>query len=291
MQRVMGYALTGVVTEQCFWLMYGGGSNGKSTLLETMEEVLGEDFCWHMPFPSASWSDALSDYQKAALIGRRYVTTIEKSNRKELSSELVKALTGNRRLDARPIYGAPINFSIMAKFFLAANDPPVIEDTSEGMWRRVKMVPFLQSFPVDPKFAESLLTEKEGIFTWAVEGCLKWQRDGMQHPKCVDTATGEYRLESDPFAMFIAEHCQLAGKCVVGATELYKRFESWDDGTPMSQRAFGACVRQLKGVSSNRYRDGYRYSGIGLLDRTRSDSDIPLYGAASEPGRDGAYDM
>ena len=269
-RRVMGYTLTGDVSEQCFWLLHGEGSNGKSTLLETMEEVFGEDFSWHMPFPSTSWSDSASDYNKESLIGRRYVTTIEKSNRKELSSEIVKALTGNKRINARQIYKSPINFTIMAKFFLAVNEPPVIEDKSDGMWRRVKMVPFTRSFAVNRGFGATLLAEKEGILAWVVEGCLEWLRDGIQHPPCVDAATDAYRLESDPLLVFVEDQCIREPQCSVGATELFKTFQAWDD-TKMTQRAFGARVRQLRGVTSMRQSQGIRYEGIGLKDLIHSD--------------------
>ena len=270
MRRVFGYTLTGNVDEQCFWLFHGEGSNGKSTLLETMEEIIGEDFSWHMPFPSTTWSDSASDYNKESLMGRRYVTTIEKSNRKELSSEIVKALTGNKRINARQIYKSPINFTMMAKFFLAVNEPPVIEDKSDGMWRRVKMVPFLQAFPVNRGFGATLLEEKEGILAWAVAGCVEWQRDGIQHPPCVDAATDEYRLESDPFLVFIEEQCCIARHCSVGATELFKAFQAWDDSSSMTQRAFGARIRQLRGVTSLRQSAGVRYEGIGLRDLIHS---------------------
>ena len=272
MRRVMGYTLTGDVSEQCFWLMHGEGSNGKSTLLETMEEIIGEDFSWHMPFPSTSWSDSASDYNKESLMGRRYVTTIEKSNGKELSSEIVKALTGNKRINARQIYKSPINFTIQAKFFLAVNEPPAIEDKSDGMWRRVKMVPFLQVFPVNRGFGATLLAEKEGILAWAVAGCLEWLRDGIQHPTCVDAATDEYRLESDPFLVFVEDQCCQAIHCSVGATELFKAFQAWDESN-ITQRAFAVRVRQLKGVTSHRLSAGIRYRGIGLRDLLHSDKE------------------
>ena len=79
MQRVIGYSLTGLTTEQALWILFGSGANGKSTLIETlMHYVLGPELSWTMPFPSASWSDSMSEYQKAALAGRRFVASSPK---------------------------------------------------------------------------------------------------------------------------------------------------------------------------------------------------------------------
>ena len=227
--------------------------------------MFGSDFCWSMPFPSASWSDAISEYQRAELVGRRFVTTSELSKQKELNAELVKSLTGSDRINARRVRERPINFVPMAKFFLAVNDPPVIEDTSVGMWRRVKLVPFLQSFAVNPNFGASLLAELPGILTWAVEGCVEWQRDGIQHPECVVAATAEYQEDSDPFRRFVNEQCVMGADCSAGATELHKKFQGWSE-FEMSQRAFGKRLRQLPGVRANETRTGTRYQGIGVRD-------------------------
>ena len=237
MQRVAGYILTGITTEQVFFVLHGVGANGKTTFIETLRHVLGHDFCWSMPFPSVSWSDSISEYQRAELVGRRLVVTSELSKQKELNAELVKSLTGSDRINARRVRERPFTFTPTAKFVLAVNDPPVIEDTSVGMWRRVKLIPFLQSFDTpDMSLGDALRAEAPGILTWAVEGCLEWQRGGLQHPECVTAATEEYRQESDPFQNFVAERCITGAGYSVGATALFEAFTSEAPDNGMSQR-------------------------------------------------------
>ena len=266
MQRVAGYILTGITTEQCFFVLHGVGANGKTTFIETLRHMLGHDFCWSMPFPSASWSDNISEYQRAELVGRRLVVTSELSNQKELNAELVKSLTGSDRINARRVRERPFTFTPTAKFVLAVNDPPVIEDTSIGMWRRVKLIPFLQSFDApDMTLGDALRAEAPGILTWAVEGCLEWQRDGLQHPECVTAATAEYRQESDPFQNFVTERCTTDGRGSVGATALFEAFSSWSPDNEMSQRAFGKRIRTLPNVTIQHRRGGVFYEGIAQL--------------------------
>ena len=266
MKRVAGYILTGITIEQCFFVLHGVGANGKTTFIETLRHVLGHDFCWSMPFPSASWSDNISEYQRAELVGRRLVVTSELSKQKELNAELVKSLTGSDRINARRVRERPFTFTPTAKFVLAVNDPPVIEDTSYGMWRRVKLVPFLQSFETpDTTLGDTLREEASGILTWAVEGCVEWQRDGLRHPECVTAATREYQQESDPFQTFVAEQCVVARHSSVGATELFEAFTSFAPEKKMSQRAFGTRIRTLGDVDIQRGRHRNSYVGIGLL--------------------------
>ena len=266
MKRVAGYILTGITTEQCFFVLHGVGANGKTTFIETLRHVLGHDFCWSMPFPSASWSDSISEYQRAELVGRRLVVTSELSKQKELNAELVKSLTGSDRINARRVRERPFTFTPTAKFVLAVNDPPVIEDTSVGMWRRVKLIPFLQSFDApDMSLGEALRAEAPGILTWAVEGCLEWQKGGLQHPECVTAATAEYRQESDPFHNFVTERCTTDGRGSVGATALFEAFSSWAPGDGMSQRAFGKRIRTLPNVTIQHRRNGVFYEGIAQL--------------------------
>jgi D5 N terminal like/Primase C terminal 1 (PriCT-1) len=96
-QRVVGYCLTGVTSEQVFWILYGTGANGKSTLIETLQRTLFGPYAATMPFPSAHWSDAITDYQKAALVARRFVTASEVTRQGRLHEEMIKSLTGGTR--------------------------------------------------------------------------------------------------------------------------------------------------------------------------------------------------
>src|SRR5262249_36326336 len=105
--RCLAYSLTGLTTEQVFWILWGLGANGKSTLVElVLQHILGPlDYAWAMPFPAAGWTTTMSEYQKASLVGRRFVTASEVSRRGQLNEELIKSLTGDDTMNARHPYG------------------------------------------------------------------------------------------------------------------------------------------------------------------------------------------
>jgi putative DNA primase/helicase len=268
-KRVLGYALTGDTGEQVFWILWGGGSNGKSTLIEVfMHHVLGDEYTWTMPFPSDKWSDALSEYHKATLVGRRFVAANEVRRRGSLNEELIKGLTGGDTVNARHPYGRPFRFVPVAKFFIRVNDKPEILDQSHGMWRRVKLIPFEQQFAIDRTFPNKLAAEAPGILAWAVEGCLEWQQCGLAHPAVVEAATDEYRAESDPLVQFLKDRCVEAPNASVGAMDLFREYENWCQAQDvpaldrMSQRALGTRMRQRFGVKEGRT---VMYLGCGLL--------------------------
>ena len=269
-QRVVGYCLTGLTVEQIFWILYGLGANGKSTLLELLFRYIfgGSDYAWAMPFPAAGWSNTMSEYQKASLVGRRLVTASEVTRRGHLNEELVKSLTGDDTLNARHPYGRPFQFVPVAKFSLRVNDRPIIRDESHGMWRRVKLVEFRERFPVNSALPDELRTEAPGILNWGLRGCADWQREGLCEPSCVQAATADYRRESDPLVEFLADRCDVQERARIGGRELFSAYRGWCDARQapaddrLSQTAFGKRTKErFPNVGTSRKTV---YSGIGL---------------------------
>jgi putative DNA primase/helicase len=270
LQRVVGYTLTGITTEQAIWILFGRGANGKSTFIETlMQCVFGPAYGWTIPFPAGSWSDSMSEYQKAAIRGQRFVTSSEVAQRGRLNEELVKSLTGGDMVQARNPYGRPFHFVPIAKFFLRVNEKPAIRDESHGMWRRIKLVPFEQTFKVDRMLADTLRAEAPGILQWAIRGCLEWQRDGLGKPAIIQAATAEYRTENDALTDFLAECCMVHDGVSARAGLLFDRYAMWaaDRVRPddrLSRKAFSAKLR-LRFESSEKGRHVI-YFGIALVE-------------------------
>jgi putative DNA primase/helicase len=157
-QRCLGYSLTGETTEQCIFDCYGDGANGKSTLIETVRNVLG-DYAYNAPF-STFEKKARSGIPNdvAALAGRRFISAVETDEGVRLNESRVKALTGGDTIAARFLYGEWFGFVISGKIWLAFNHKPEIVDDSHGMWRRIRVIPFTRKF--DGNDADKHLKEK-----------------------------------------------------------------------------------------------------------------------------------
>ncbi len=192
LRRAVGYSVTGVMTEQVLFVLYGTGANGKGTLTNTINRMLA-DYGWNMPFATIemhSRSGIPNDL--AALMNRRFVIASETNDGARLNEARVKALTGCDPITARFLHGEFFEFEPVGKFWLSVNHKPVVRDDSLGFWRRIRLLPFTESFPVNPTLSEELQREASEILNWCLAGCLEWQRDGLQPPEIVTEATRAY---------------------------------------------------------------------------------------------------
>ena len=174
MHRVIGYCLTGHTTEQCWWMWWGFGANGKSTLIRALQRALG-DFGACAPFSTFLYQpNATLTNDLARLRGRRFVWAQEASQTSRLDEERIKTVTGGDTVTARFLHREFFEFQPTLKLVLAVNKKPVVKDDSFGTWRRVRVVPFTQRFDIDKTLDDELAGEAQGILAWAVRGALLW---------------------------------------------------------------------------------------------------------------------
>lgn len=273
-QRAFGYGLTGDVSEQIFFMHYGTGSNGKSTELNTIKDIVGPDYAQHTATETLMVKrNPGVPNDVAKLKGARFVTAIESEAGRRMAEALVKQLTGGDVLTARFLYGEFFEFRPTHKLYLAANHKPEIRGTDHAMWRRIRLIPYTVTIPddeQDKQLPDKLLAEAAGILAWLVQGCLEWQRDGLVPPESVKNATSAYKDEMDALGDFITECCVLFPGAKVTAAELYKAYKEWGakggEEETMSKRSFGVRLRERGTVSDVRIgsRGSRGYKGIGL---------------------------
>mgnify|MGYP001221667769 CR=1 FL=1 len=269
-QRCVGYALSGLTGEEAFFLLYGPGRNGKTKFLEAVRLMLGE-YATQTPlvtFLASRFNRVRDDI--ARLRGARYVTASEANEGQELDEAAIKRLTGGDTIAERLLYSAYSEFQPVCKIFLATNIKPTIRGTDDGIWSRVRLVPFAVTIPEqerDRQLLEKFKPELSGILAWAVEGFRQWQQQGLNEPAELTAAVSEYREEQDPLADFIAECCDVDSSRAKQATLLYQRYQAYCKTTaaaPMSQAAFGRCLA-LKGFEATRNGKGRKVRlGIAL---------------------------
>jgi len=279
-RRALGYSLTGDTREQCLFMNWGDGANGKSTLINTISYLLG-DYAEDLPFNTLELElqrgGASNDLAK--LVQKRFVTSSETNDGMRLNEARVKALTGGDQMTARFMYAEFFTFQPIAKFWLATNHLPIVADDSHGFWRRMKLIPFKARFSGtrDKRtLREDLKAEAPGILRWLVQGCIEWQVYGLHAPKTVTQATADYQAESNPVSAFIEEACSIDAKCRVGAQPLYDAYRAWaaDNGVaPMNQKRFGQQIGKQFHRDKRPGSGKTTYVGIGLLNRESTSVD------------------
>lgn len=249
LQRAIGYTLTGNVTEQCLFFLYGTGSNGKSTFIETIMGLLG-GYAQKAPTEMlmAKYGAPGIPNDVARLVGMRMVVAAELEEGKQFNESVIKDLTGDDTITARFMRQEFFDFPPTHKLWMYGNHKPVIKGTDEGIWRRPKLIPFLRKFDdheKDKTMKARLRAEYEGILAWAVQGCLLWQRDGLTPPDQVKEATQNYRNEMDTMARFIEEKCFVSAAVSVRFSDLRLAYEQWcvaNGLTAEGGRKFGASL-------------------------------------------------
>jgi len=253
-QRVLGYTLTGDTSEQCFFLLYGTGRNGKSTLLEVVRAVLG-DYAVRASFRTflQKVGDAGSTGDLARLAGARFVSAIEAPVGQRLDEALVKELVGGDKIAARFLYKDYFEYHPVLKLFLAANHLPEIYESTEAMWRRIRQIPFVVRFgeeACNPRLKEELLEERDGVLAWMVEGCRLWQREGLGKSYIVERATARYKADQDILADWLRACCVLESGGKETTRDLYSVYKAWATAcgySTVSARVFGRKLEE-KGV-------------------------------------------
>ena len=275
-QKCIGYSISGSNKEQCAYFLYGMGNNGKSTFLDTIADLLGTYAANAQPDTimlqsriGSSGGGANSDI--ARLKSARFVTCEEPTEGVRLNEGLLKQLTGGSKVTCRFLYGDEFEYTPEFKIWVATNHKPTVRGTDIGIWRRIKLIPFEVNIPkdkVDKNLKYKLRQEFPQILAWAVEGCIKWQREGLEEPERVVEATKDYKQEMDLIAGFI-DQCLMIDYDTdnkIMASDLFAIYSQWakrNNEFEMSSKKFFMEVAK-KIPDKGRNGRGIYYSKIRL---------------------------
>ena len=279
--RAVGYSLTADMREQCFFVAYGSGSNGKSIFIDTLETVFGSYGHRADMRMFAGTAAETNSFQNADFRGKRLVLAAEVRPNSRMNEHVLKHLTGGESLRAEHKYGRSFTIRPVGKIWLAVNHRPKVADDSFGFWRRVRLIPFLRTFTgtaEDRSLKKTLYTEAPGILAWAVRGCLEWQKRGLIAPLIIQAATDEYQQGEDPLAEFF-DACVVVHEgtvdSIVSFSKLYIAYKEWagrqgmSDREKMSTRAFTNAM-QVRPFQRVKMGTSACYKGLELISDSNS---------------------
>lgn len=256
-QDCVGATLCGVVYDESWNLIFGEGENGKSKFLFGLERMMGS--YWHKteaetfmlsrdPKKSSAPNPSL-----LALKGARLVTAHELDNTQKMAGAVMKDITGRDSITARGVHEKrPVTFRPQFTLWLTGNSKPVVNDSSHGFWRRVRLIEFaeaLQKHERDPQLEQKIEAELSGILNWALEGWRRVQRYGLVVPDVVSMATARYRAEQDPLLEFINDSCKVGYDETATSKELWDAWRYWCEDNlqdPRSEKWLGTQLKERK---------------------------------------------
>lgn len=272
LQRVAGSGITGYPVEH-FFINLGTGANGKSRFFGAIAQVLGDYYV--VPHKSMLVAQRYEQHDtvKADLRGTRLAVGAETQQDDRLNAAQIKDLTGGDSLRARRMREDPWRFSPTWTLFLHTNHRPRISDTSEGIWRRVRLIDWPETIPPnqrDPQLADKLATEGPGILNWLIKGALSYTRRGLLEPDTIAAATAAWRAEEDKIGRFLHDCTIQLPNAQVTAHALHAAFQTWctDHGEASeTPKALGLALGK-RGFESTRVGRRRKTTWVGLDLRT-----------------------
>jgi putative DNA primase/helicase len=235
LQRLAGYIALGIIDEQIMVIFHGGGRNGKSTFVALLCHVLG-DYSVTLDVESFTGENRRSGAEAtpdlARLPGARLVASEEPDEGVRLKEGLIKRVTGGTKIPVRRLHQDFIEVLPQFTPVLSCNPKPEIRDMSEGLWRRILLVPWevqIAKREIDRKLLQRLKGEAEGVLAWIVAGALEYLNYGLNPPKKVLAATDEYRHDSDIIGSFIRTACVVTGRVddIATPADLFIAYSNW----------------------------------------------------------------
>lgn len=236
LQMALGEALTGRTNKDHLFILYGNGSNGKSTFIKTVNNVFGDyakTINSSLLIQNNNSGGQSSEFSLSALLGARFVSMSETPAGKQLDDNLVKQMTSGEKINAQYKYGQPFEFEPTFSIWMSTNNKPIIRATDFGIWRRIFFFPFLNTFTDDKKdidMPKKLAAEFPQILGWIIKGNVKLlnQYKGiLPKPKCLEEALADYKNEMDVIVSFIKDRCVDFPQYKISAVELYNEYKEW----------------------------------------------------------------
>ncbi|CAM3862094.1 DNA primase family protein [Alkalicoccus chagannorensis] len=290
-QKAIGYSLTGETKEQVMFFLTGEGSNGKSRFISAIQSILG-DYAKQTnadTFISKKYESGINN-DIARLDKARFVAAIESERGQELAESKVKQLTGGDKIAARFLREEYFEFLPEFKIWFLTNHKPIIKGTDEGIWRRIRRIPFNQNFSgkkKDPQLGEKLERELPGILNWAIEGYHMWLREGLEEPESVKEATDEYRNEMDLVKPFFDEYCHVALLARDEAKTLYEYYQyhcKINGDIVMGKRAFMQLLVSKGFKKFNGTDNKVMFEGLKIKEDIRRNYNPRLLGVERDFG-------
>jgi putative DNA primase/helicase len=274
-QRLCGYLLSGLRGEHLLPIFHGGGGNGKSVALGTLQSLLGDYAGTAAPGLLMQQHGSEHPTALADLQGKRLVVASETGEGGRLAEDQVKALTGGDRISARRMRMDFYTFAPTHQIILQTNHRPKVNGTDEGIWRRLRLVPWLVTVPPekrDPYLPGKLRRELPGILAWCYEGFSRQWAQGFNSPAAVSAATAAYREASDVVGQFLSECCDLDPHATETAKALYAAYAQWTEDSGERQLSQAELGKRLedRGLERHRSNGVRRWRGVRVLDSAGS---------------------
>lgn len=272
LQRFAGYCLWGAVVDQVIVFACGKGGNGKGTLFNALARIMGS---YAKSAPAEVFLSSPFDHHStelARLRNARLVISSEIERGRRWNMPRLNQLSGGDTVTAR--FMRQDDFEYLPKFKLAifANNRPSFGKVDEATRRRLRLLTFGHTVTdrdraANPGFDAQIRGEWPGVLRWMINGCLDWQREGLNAPQAVLDDSSDYLANQNNIAAWIADSCVEDVAATTALKDLFESWTAWCDANgerPGSSRGLADLLVE-QGFPRTRKHGGTRaHAGIRL---------------------------
>lgn len=235
-QRVLGYCLIGTNPEECFFIFYGNTTrNGKSTILETLNYLMGDGYAVSVaPTTLVERNIQGANPELLAIKGARLLSCGELRADSMLNDTLFKMITGNDTISARALYGDVETFRCGAKLIANANGLPPMRNNDMIKSNRIQIIPFNHHLKENERIKdlkERLREPQElsGILNWLLQGYKEYLHIGLAPPPIVINTIKEYQHDNDRIQLFFEECLHKVDGENTPISKIYPTYKYWSE--------------------------------------------------------------
>lgn len=271
LQKLLGYVVYASCHLHVLPIFYGTGRNGKGTLIDTLQWLLG-DYASQVQasvFMDRRFASGGPTPELAQLPGVRFLNVTEVEKTRRMDHALLKQISGQDTINCRGLYQAPFVFKPMFTTFLVSNHRIQLDSDDEALWERIHVVPFDAHFAAEQQdhgLRDALKSEGSGILNWLLRGNDRYLEEGLRPPERVIQATLRYRHATDSFMRWYEKRCARDANALAPAGKLYADYEVWcaeSDVVADNDRRFMARLLGL-GHKQVKKEKGHFYAGVRL---------------------------
>ena len=286
LERLMGYFLTAETSDRGFYIFWGIGCNGKSTLFKIMKNILLQGYTGiskNVLVNTNSRSSLTPELE--VLIYARLAVLSEIRENEVLDESNIKSLTGGDVITCNPKNRDPIQFVPNCKLVMLCNDKPKFNIDDQAMLDRLKFIPFNGRFEKTTENNNKcdFLTENEDclseFFTLFAQGANRWYNGNQLIPVSImKDAMDTFVEEQDIIQQWCEDCCEINKENSLILSTAWESFLNWNilnNGNNVSKIEFGKMMHKRfdkKRTASNRF-----YIGLKIKEHNPQDNDIPEF--------------
>lgn len=287
-QMALGESATGRTNKDHLFVLWGSGSNGKSTFIKVFSDCFGDyatSMSSEMLVSKGNSSVQSKEFSLDDLAGARAITTSETAEGQKLDEVYFKQMLSGEKIKAQKKYGDSYNFLPTFTPWMSTNNKPIVRATDDGTWRRIYFIPFLNKFKgkdKDVSMPKKLASERAQILGWIIQGAVKLHKDyqdNLPMPACLSAALSDYKKELDVVTAFLDDMTVPFPELDVNCQSLYREYKNWckENGEyQYNERKFKQEVIKKGYITRKDKNRGELYCGLKLI--SDEDSKALLFG-------------